>query len=100
MARKVIAMEKEITLKGYVEEIELDNGKTGLVFDDGDEEYFVVMDKVSRRLLEHIDEDVEATGIMSIKDGERTLKVTRFHVIDYYEDEDFEYGELDDYWNA
>jgi hypothetical protein len=100
MARKVIAMEKEITLNGYVEEIELENGKTGVILDDGDVEYCVVLDKVGQRLMDHIDEEVEATGMMSINDGERMLKVFRFHAVDYYEDDDFEYGDMDDYWNA
>jgi hypothetical protein len=100
MAKKVIPMEKEITLNGYVEEIDLGNGRSGIIIDDGNDEYVVVMDKIGRRLLDHVEEEVELHGTVTRKDGDLLLKVAAFEPVDYYCDEDFGFGELEDYWNA
>jgi hypothetical protein len=100
MAKKVIPMEKEITLSGYVGEIDLGNGRSGIIFDDGYDEYVVVMDRIGKRLLDHVDEEVEVNGTVTRKDGDLVLKVSRFEAVDYYCDEDFDFGELEDYWNA
>lgn len=98
MAKKVIPMVKEITLNGYVEEIDWEGGETGVIIDDGNDDYYVVMDETGKRLLEHVDEEVEVTGMVSKKDGEWTLKVSNFHALDYYEDEIDDYEDMDDYW--
>lgn len=100
MAKKVIPMEKEITLNGYVEEIELGNGKSGIIIDDGNDEYVVVMDTTGKRLLDHVDEEVEIHGTVTREDGDLVLRVSRFEPVDYYCDENFDFGDLDEYWNA
>ncbi|MGD8835382.1 MAG: hypothetical protein PVJ84_18065 [Desulfobacteraceae bacterium] len=104
MAKKIIPMEKEVTLNGYVEEIDLGNGRSGIIIDNGDDEYVVVMDKIGKKMLDHIDEEVEACGLVTRKDGDLLLKVYRFEPVDYFCDEDYDEGydfdEYDDYWNA
>ena len=100
MAKKVIPMEKEITLNGYVEEIDLGNGRAGIVIDNGDDEYVVVMDKIGKKLLDHVDEEVEVHGLVTRKDGELLLKVARFEPVDYFCDDDYDFGEYGEYWNA
>ena len=99
MAKRAMSVEKETILNGYVEEIELEDGESGIIIDDGDEEYYVVMDKIGKRLLQYLDEEIEAVGVVSRNEGEATFKVSRFKVVDYYrdeEEEDFDYGEMDD----
>jgi hypothetical protein len=99
MAKKALSVEKETILNGYVEEIELEDGESGIIIDDGDEEYYVVMDKIGKRLLQYLDEEIEAVGIISRNEDELTFKVSRFKVVDYYRDEDeedFDYGEMDE----
>lgn len=100
MAKKVLPMEKEITLNGIVEEIDFGKGESGIIIDDGNGEYLVVMDRTGKRLLEHVDEEVEAHGTVTRKDGDLVFKVSRFEPLDYYCDEDYDFSELDDYWNA
>lgn len=86
MARKGIQNEELITVDGYVEEVKLEDGNIGIVVNDGDNDYFVVLDKKGKKLSRHVDEEVEVSGTLSEKDGEFWLKVTYFHLIDYYED--------------
>lgn len=100
MAKKVLPMEKEIALTGYVEEIDMGQGESGIIINDGNDEYVVVMDKMGKKLLEHVDEEVEAYGMVTRKDGDLSLKVTRIEPVDYYCDDGFDFREFDDYWNA
>lgn len=100
MAKKILPMEKEITLNGYVAEIDLGSGSSGVIIDDGNDEYVVVMDKIGKKLLDHVDEEIEAFGSVTRKDGDLVLKVSRFEVLDYYTDEDLDFDEMDDFWNA
>jgi hypothetical protein len=97
MRQKVIAMEKEITLKGYVEEIDLGNGRSGVIIDDGEDEYDVIMDKTGKKLLDHVEEEVEAFGMVTRKDGDLLLTVFGFEPVDYYGDDDYDFDEYDDY---
>jgi hypothetical protein len=105
MAKRVVPMEKEITISGYVEEIALPGGNVGVLINDGEADYYVVMDKAGKRLLEYIDEEVEATGVVTKSQGDWAIKVARFDVVDYYEDgddEDYDYDDydkMDDLWN-
>ena len=93
MARKRLQKEDLITIDGYVVTVELEDGDTGFVVDDGEEEYFVVLDKKGNMLSNHVDEEVEVSGTLSRKDGKLWLKVSEFQLIDYYDDRD----EYDDY---
>jgi hypothetical protein len=87
MARKGIQKEDRITINGFVEEVALEDGKTGIFVNDGENDYYVVLDKKGKKLGNHVGEEVEASGTLSEKNGESWLKVTYFHLIDYYVDE-------------
>ncbi len=103
MARKGIQKEDRITIDGFVEEVELEDGSFGLVIYDGENDYYVVLDKKGLKLSNHVDEEVEVTGTLSENDGELWLKVTYFQLIDDFEDmydgDDFDPG-YDDRWSA
>jgi hypothetical protein len=91
---------KEATINGYVEEIELEDGNTGILINDGDDDFYVVMDKVGKRLLDHVDEEVKVMGQVTKKKGELVIKVTHFNLLD--EDQDFDDDDddyIDDRWD-
>lgn len=88
--------DREISITGYVEEIELENGETGLQIDDGDHVYLIVMDKTGSKLEHYVDEEVDVTGLMTQTADTRELRVSEFSLTDdYYDDEDDSY-ESDD----
>lgn len=102
MARKGFQKEDLTTIEGFVEEVDLENGNTGLVIFDGENDYHVVLDKKGRKLGNHLEEEVEVSGILSEKDGELWLKVTYFQLVDDLDDRD-EYDDWvdhDDRWSA
>ncbi|MGD9009533.1 MAG: hypothetical protein PVG41_16525 [Desulfobacteraceae bacterium] len=103
MARKGIQKENIITVEGFVEEVVLGDGDMGLVIYDGENDYLVVMDKKGTKLSNHIDEEVEVSGMLAEKDGELWLKVTYFQLIedfeDRYDDDSYDFG-YDDRWSA
>jgi hypothetical protein len=98
MVKKEEAKAREVTINGYVEEVELEDGNSGIMINDGDDDYHLIMDKSGKKLLDHIDEEVEVTGMLSKKSGELVLKVTRFRLVDDYEDQD-EDEDFDDHWD-
>lgn len=101
---------KEITILGYISEIETDNDDfVGVkITTDDDDEYYVTQNKAGRQLSNLIDEDVEVTGIVSVDgdDGIKYITVSDYEVLDLdygYEDDDDEDdddvdGEDDDYF--
>lgn len=103
MARKGIQKEDIITIEGFVEEVDLEDGTIGTVIYDGENDYLVVLDKKGLKLSNHVDEEVEVSGTLFEKDGELWLKVTYFQLIDDFEDmydgDDFDSG-YDDRWSA
>lgn len=103
MARKGIQKEEIITIDGFVEEVELEDGDMGIIIYDGENDYLVVLDKKGLKLSNHIDEEVEVSGTLSEKNGELWLKVTYFQLIDdfedRYDDDDYDSG-YDDRWSA
>jgi vacuolar-type H+-ATPase subunit E/Vma4 len=99
MARKGFQKEDLTTVEGFVEEVDLENGDTGLVIFDGENDYYVVPDKKGRKLENHIEEEVEVSGILSEKDGDLWLKVTFFQLVEYSDDSD-DYYCGDDRWSA
>lgn len=102
MARKGFEKEDLTTIEGFVEEVGLGNGKTELVIFDGDKDYYVVPDKKGRKLENHLEDEVEVSGILSDKDGELWIKVTYFQLVDYFDDRDEydDYVDYDDRWSA
>ncbi|MGD9366172.1 MAG: hypothetical protein PVH87_10765 [Desulfobacteraceae bacterium] len=103
MARKRFQKEELITIDGFVKEVELEDGSLGIVVDDGENDYFVVLDKKGKKLGHHVDEEVEVSGTLSDKNGELWIKVSYFQLIDYYEDtyDDDDYDpNFDDRWSV
>jgi hypothetical protein len=100
MAKGTEEKTKEVTISGWIEEIELEDGNTGVFINDGDEEYYVVMDKQGKRLLDYVDEEVSATGLLSKKHGELSIKITHFELVDDdSEDEDYNDDDDDGHWD-
>lgn len=90
---------KEATIVGCVSDTEED-GELVIITDEDD--YFVTMDEVGKRLHSYLDQDVEATGRVTEDDnGNLLITVSSFEALDYeYDDEeeedDFDYD--DDRW--
>jgi hypothetical protein len=81
---------KEVTITGFVEEIELEDGEMGLQIDDGDDVYMVIMDKNGSKLERYIDEEVDVTGSITDTADYCEIKVKKFRPTDDYYDEDDE----------
>jgi hypothetical protein len=100
MARKGIQKEDLITIDGFVEEVELEDGTIGIVVNDGENDYYVVLDKKGKKMGQHVDEEVEVSGTLSEKNGDFWIKVTYFQLVDYYGDSDDDYDPAyDDRWS-
>ena len=54
------------------------------------------MDKQGKKLLAYIDEEIEAVGIVSKTKGVREIKISRFTLLDSYEDDDEDYDDYGD----
>ena len=87
---------KEVTITGFVAEIELEDGDEGVQIEAEDFEYQVVMDKKGKMLLDYLDEEVEVTGVVSKTKGVRSIKVSKFNALDDYDDDDDEDYDDDD----
>jgi hypothetical protein len=81
---------KEISITGVVEELELDDDDIGLQIVSPARTYRVVMDKQGRKLLDYVDEEVEATGIIAKTEDATEIKIARFHLVDEDEEEEEE----------
>lgn len=95
MAKDKKSAPKEIKITGIVEELDLDEDDIGLQIVEDDRAYQVEMDKQGRKLLDYVDEEVEANGIVTKSAGVSKIKITRFHVVDEYDGADDE--EAEDY---
>jgi hypothetical protein len=93
MGKEKANASKEMTITGYVEEFENEEGNSGVIISDGDYEFVVVMDKQGKKLLDYMDEEVEATGIVTKKSGVREIKVINFRLTDEYEDDEEYYDD-------
>jgi hypothetical protein len=91
MLTKKKSKANETTIYGYLDKIELEDGNLGVLVYDGEDDYYVVMDKFGQQLLDHIYEEIEATGTLSKEDGQLVLNVTHFRPVDYYEDMEDDY---------
>ena len=87
---------KEVTITGFVTEIELEDGDEGVQIESDDFEYQVVMDKKGKMLLDYLDEEVEVTGVVSKTKGVRSITVSKFNALDDYDDEDDDDDDYDD----
>jgi hypothetical protein len=82
MAGKEIQKDEHITVDGYVEKVELENGRIGVVLYDGEKDYYIAMDENGKELRRYVNEQVEVTGAMSEQNGEFWINVTNFHLIE------------------
>ncbi len=96
MAKEKKSAPKEIKIIGIVEELELDEDDIGLRIVSTAHTYRVVMDKQGRKLLDYVDEEVEATGIITKTKDATEIKIARFHLVD--EDEEDEDEDEDEAW--
>ena len=88
MAGKIEKGAREVTITGFIEEIEIEDGEMGLQVDDGDHTYLVVMDKVGSKLQRYVDEEVDLTGLVTKTGNQREFKVVSFRLAEDYSDED------------
>ena len=89
---------QKVTITGFVEEFEYDDGAYGLKVVTDENEYIVELDKTGKRLRKLEGEEVEATGLVTYdKDGVNHLKMEHFEVIEYNDNDDSDdYGYYDD----
>jgi hypothetical protein len=90
MAKVRKAEPKETLITGLVEEVDLENGSTGVQLDDGDDIYVVIMDRQGKKLLDFVDEEVEVRGIVSRLEDRYKLKIRHFRLLNDYRDVDDE----------
>jgi hypothetical protein len=103
MAKKMKkATSKEITITGFIEEIELEDGEMGLQIDDGDDVYMVFMDTIGSKLQNHIDEEIDVTGLATITADMREIRVKKFRPAEdyYYDDDDSDVEDDDNYFGG
>jgi len=83
---------EEITLIGFVDPLDDDDDNTGVKISTDNDEYIVEMNLTGKKLLNMIDEEIQATGRISVDtNGAKTLDVTYFDYVPYDEnDEDAE----------
>jgi len=91
---------KEITIFGIIEEIENDDDSIGLIIETDEEDYIVEMDKKGKELLDEIDINIEATGVVTKgEDGVNHITISSFELFepdDDFDDDDFDYQDDDD----
>lgn len=92
---------KVVTISGVVEELELDDDDIGLQIVDSGRVHRVVMDRQGRKLLDYVDEAIEATGFIIKSAGGNEIKIARFHLADEAgADEDEEDEEEAEDWSG
>lgn len=95
MAKEKKGAPKEIRIVGIVEELALGDDDIGLQIEGNGRTYRVVMDKQGRKLLDYVEEEVAATGVVTKANGINEIKIDRFHLVDE-ESEDEEEDEDED----
>jgi hypothetical protein len=83
---------QEITLIGFVDPLDDDDDNTGVKISTDEDEYIVEMNLNGKKLLNMIDEEIQATGRVSVDlNGAKIFDVTYFDYAPYDEsDEDAE----------
>ena len=79
---------KEITITGIVEELALDDDDLALQIVDKAHTYRVVMDRQGRKLLDYVDEEIEATGTITKTRDASEIKIAHFHLLDEADEEE------------
>ena len=80
--------EQEITITGFVDELDFDqNGLVGVQISTQDDGYLVEYNSMGKKLLYLIGEEVAATGVASQDgDGNRRIRISDFRVLEYGDD--------------
>ena len=79
----------ESTIVGYVDLIDATDGESGVVISTDKDQYIVEMNKQGRRLLNWVDEEVQATGsIMEDDEGNKHISIRSVGIIEYEQDPD------------
>ena len=88
----VIRSRKEISLIGFVDPLDDDDDNTGVKISTDDDAYIVEMNLTRKKLLNMIDEEIQATGRVSLdSNGAKIFDVTNFDYASYDKsDEDAE----------
>jgi len=93
-----------VTFVGYVDEVENDDGTTGVRITTEDAESVQIhLDDKGRELLDRVDEEIIVTGaIQTDRNGDRTLWVKTYELIDddpddYNEDRGDDFGDYDEF---
>ena len=96
---------KEMTITGYVagNDWDIDDNVAGISIITDDDEYIVDLKGMGEELIDLLDEEVEATGVVrKYKDGSQRITIIDYEVLsedsfgDYLEDEYEEEDEGDD----
>jgi len=85
---KLKQSQKEITITGFVDELDFDqNDLVGVQISTQEQQYLVEYNSMGRKLLYLIGEEVAATGVASQDDdGNRRIRISDFRVLEYEDD--------------
>ena len=73
---------KQVTLMGFVYQIEERGWVKGIAISTGDDNYFIEMNEVGEKLCNEVENDVEVTGIMTQDpDGKKRILVSDYKVL-------------------
>ncbi|MGA1825550.1 MAG: hypothetical protein ACMUIP_12900 [bacterium] len=88
-------MNKTIKVSGYIRLVDDDNEDAGLMLSSPEEDYILLLDKKSEKLLDMIEEKVKVTGTLSENsEGQHQISVTAYERLnddDDYDEEDHHY---------
>ena len=89
---------QEMTITGFVDELDFDqNDLVGVQISTQDHDYLVEYNSIGRKLLYLIGEEVVATGVAGQDDdGNRRIRISDFHILEYGDDHDDRVDNVDD----
>ncbi|MFZ0242569.1 MAG: hypothetical protein WAL90_13065 [Desulfobacterales bacterium] len=80
---------QEVTLIGFVDPLDDDDDNTGVKISTDEDEYIVEMNWTGKKLLNMIDEEIEATGNVSLdSNGSKIFSVISYDYAAYDENEE------------
>lgn len=89
-------VEKQTIVVGFVYEIEERGWVKGIGISTGDDDYFVEMNEMGEKLRNEVENDIEATGTVTVDpDGKKRMLVTDYKLL-YKEGEYNLFSDLDD----
>ena len=89
-------VEKQTVVVGFVYEIEERGWVKGIAISTGDDDYFVEMNEMGEKLRNEVENDIEATGNVTVDpEGKKRMLVTDYKLL-YKEGECNLISDLDD----